>query len=97
MHDRHLYIVSYDISDPKRWRRIFKKMKGYGRHLQLSVFQCDLTPMERVQLAGDLEELIHQSEDQVIILDLGLSRNITVQMACLGRPDTPHQRGPTIV
>ncbi|MGZ8155153.1 MAG: CRISPR-associated endonuclease Cas2 [Burkholderiales bacterium] len=26
----HLYIVTYDIRDEKRWRRVFRLMKGYG-------------------------------------------------------------------
>ena len=34
----HLFIISYDIADPKRWRRVFRVMKGYGAWLQLSVF-----------------------------------------------------------
>ena len=25
----HLFVISYDISEPKRWRRVFKIMKGY--------------------------------------------------------------------
>ena len=24
--DEHLYIVAYDIGDPKRWRRVFRLM-----------------------------------------------------------------------
>ena len=39
----HLYIVVYDISDPKRWRKVFKVMNGYGAWVQLSVFQCRLS------------------------------------------------------
>lgn len=97
MHERHLYSVTYDISNPKRWRRIFKKMKGYGVHLQLSVFQCDLTPSEKRQLLGDLAAMIHAGEDQVIVVDLGLSRGISVQMESIGRPASPYQRGPMIV
>jgi len=27
----HAYVVAYDIADPKRWRRVFKTMKSYGR------------------------------------------------------------------
>ena len=38
--DENLYIVAYDISDPRRWRRVFRLMNGYGEWLQLSVFQC---------------------------------------------------------
>ena len=39
----HLYIVAYDISDPKRWRKVFKAMNGYGARVQLSVFQCRMS------------------------------------------------------
>ena len=42
MADEHLYIVTYDIADAKRWRAVFKLMHGYGEWLQLSVFQCRL-------------------------------------------------------
>jgi CRISPR-associated protein Cas2 len=47
-------------------------MRGYGRWLQLSVFQCRLTARRRAELAWRLEETIHGREDHVLILDLGL-------------------------
>jgi len=34
MSDERLYIVTYDISDQRRWRRVFKAMHGYGDWLQ---------------------------------------------------------------
>ena len=43
-------MVTYDIGDAKRWRRVFKTMNGYGEWLQLSVFQCRLTPRRRAEL-----------------------------------------------
>lgn len=70
---RRLYIVTYDICDPKRLRRVFKTMKGFGAHLQLSVFQCDLPPVDVVRMQAALAEIIHHSEDQVLIIDLGPS------------------------
>jgi CRISPR-associated protein Cas2 len=33
--DEHLHLVTYDIRDDSRSRRIFKLMKGYGEWLQL--------------------------------------------------------------
>ena len=47
---RTSYLVSYDISDDKRLRQVFKIMRGYGDHLQYSVFECQLTPMDLVKL-----------------------------------------------
>lgn len=53
--DQRLYIVAYDISSPKRWRRVFKVMKGYGEWVQLSVFQCRLTARQQAELVALLE------------------------------------------
>jgi CRISPR-associated protein Cas2 len=68
---RHTYIVTYDISDPKRLRKVFKLMLGYGDHIQLSVFQCELNPRELVELRHSLGEIIHHTEDQVLFANLG--------------------------
>lgn len=64
-------IVTYDIRDPKRLRKVFKVCKGFGLHLQYSVFECDLTDMERTQLEEKLKAVINQNEDQVLFIDLG--------------------------
>ncbi|MCL4309884.1 MAG: CRISPR-associated endonuclease Cas2 [Actinomycetota bacterium] len=68
---RRLYIVTYDICDPKRLRRVFKTMKGFGAHMQLSVFQCDLPAIDLVKMNAELKEIINHSEDQILIIDLG--------------------------
>ena len=68
---RTTYLVCYDITDPKRLRRVFKTCKNYGNHLQYSVFECDLNPMERAQAERALGELIKHDEDQVLFVSLG--------------------------
>jgi CRISPR-associated protein Cas2 len=65
------FIVSYDIADPKRLRLVFKLMKGWGDHLQFSVFRCDLSPSEVVELQAELKSIINSGEDQVLFIDLG--------------------------
>jgi CRISPR-associated protein Cas2 len=80
-----LYIVTYDIGDPKRWRRVFRLMKGYGRWLQLSVFQCRLTARRRADLAAGLERLIKQEEDHVLIIDMGDADKVDPQVESLGK------------
>ena len=80
-----LYVVTYDIADPKRWRRVFRLMKGYGRWLQLSVFQCRLTARRRAELAARLEEAIRPQEDHVIILDVGPADAVEPRVESLGR------------
>lgn len=70
---RICYVVSYDISDDKRLRRVFKTLRGYGDHIQFSVFRCDLTRRERVELEADLADIIDYREDQVLFVDVGPS------------------------
>jgi CRISPR-associated protein Cas2 len=88
---RRLFIVTYDISDAKRLRKVFKAMKGFGQHLQLSVFRCDLTDMERFEMIASLEAIIHHDEDQVLVIDLGPSEGRDVRVDSIGRP-VPKER-----
>jgi len=83
--DERLYIVTYDISNDKRWRRVFRLMNGYGRWLQLSVFQCRLTARRRAELARRLEEVIHRDDDHVLILDLGPADKVDPRVESLGK------------
>ncbi len=68
---RRSFIVTYDIRDPKRLRRVFKLCKGYGLHLQYSVFECDLTNAEKTTMEAELSEVMNLKEDQVLFIDLG--------------------------
>ena len=68
---RQTYIVSYDVSDPKRLRRVFKLLRGWGDHLQYSVFRCELNDRELVELRARLAVEIHHAEDQVLFVDVG--------------------------
>lgn len=72
---RKTYIVSYDIADGKRLRRVLKTCRNYGNHLQFSVFECDLAPAERIRMESELKSLIHHTEDQVLFIELGPSES----------------------
>ena len=85
MIDERLYVVTYDIADDKRWRRVFKLMQGYGRWLPLSVFQCRLTARRRAEMARRLEEIIRNDSDHVLILDLGPADRIEPRVESLGK------------
>ena len=69
--DEHLYVVTYDIRDPRRWRRIFRIMKGYGEWVQLSVFQCRLNRQRHAELIALLDGMIHHADDHVVLMDVG--------------------------
>jgi CRISPR-associated protein Cas2 len=90
---RQTYVVTYDICDPKRLRRVYKLMLGWGEHLQLSVFQCELNHRELVELRIQLDRVIKPSEDQVLFANLGTSEGRgSDAITSLGRPYTDPER-----
>ena len=95
--DEHLYIVSYDISDRKRWRRLFRLMNGYGAWLQLSVFQCRLSRRRAAELKAACSEVIDHAADHVLLLDLGSAENVMPRVESLGRTFEPVVREAVIV
>ena len=63
------YLVAYDIREPKRWRRAYKILRGYGRPLQYSLFRCKLGPTEIERLRWELERVL-ETEDALMFIGL---------------------------
>jgi CRISPR-associated protein Cas2 len=83
---RNRYIVTYDIADDARRTAVYKTLRGFGDHLQYSVFRCDLSERRRVELAGTLHDLIDHSTDQVLIIDLGpIDGRAAICVSSIGR------------
>src|SRR3954466_5953066 len=68
---RTSYLVCYDICDDKRLRKVFQIMRGFGDHLQYSIFECQLTASDMARCRADLAMVIHHKEDQVLFVNLG--------------------------
>jgi CRISPR-associated protein Cas2 len=64
------YIVAYDISDPKRLRKVAQTCEDFGYRKQLSVFLCRLSATDFVRLRSRLYDLIHLEQDQVLFIPL---------------------------
>jgi len=87
---RLVYLVTYDVSNDKRLRRVFKLMRGYGDHIQYSVFRCELSDRERAELITRLADLINHHEDQVLLFPLGPAGGIREhEVYNLGQPYIP--------
>jgi CRISPR-associated protein Cas2 len=86
---RDSYLVCYDICDDKRLRKVFHCLRSWGDHLQYSVFECQLTPMDLVRMRAELNELIHHTEDQVLFVNLGPAEGRGERViTSLGKPYT---------
>ncbi|HED14903.1 MAG TPA: CRISPR-associated endonuclease Cas2 [Gammaproteobacteria bacterium] len=95
--EEHLYIITYDISDPKRWRRVFRLMKGYGEWLQLSVFQCRMSRKRHAELVALLDGIVHHKDDHILLMDVGLADKVTPRITSLGKSFDLVIREPIIV
>ena len=67
MSERHWYLFSYDIRDPKRWRQVYKIVTGYGERLQYSLFRCHLTRAQMEHARHELEKAMEEEDDLLVI------------------------------
>lgn len=68
---RNTFLVCYDIRDDYRLRKVYATMRGFGDHLQYSVFECQFTPTDLVRCRHSLGGIINHDHDQVLFVDLG--------------------------
>jgi len=67
---RALYLVAYDICQPRRLQKVCKYLSGYKVAGQKSVFEIWVTPGELKRIRADLASLIDAHEDRVHFLGL---------------------------
>lgn len=87
------YLVSYDIANAKRLRRVAKTLESYGTRLQYSVFECPLDDLRLAQARSALAEIINVDHDQVLFVSLGPeAADATFIIEALGLPYTVRSR-----
>jgi CRISPR-associated protein Cas2 len=78
------WLVCYDISDPKRLRKVATACEDFGVRRQYSVFLCRVSATDIVRLRSRLYEIINLQEDQVLFIPL--CGKCVQQIEALGRP-----------
>jgi CRISPR-associated protein Cas2 len=68
---QNVFIVSYDVCEPKRLRQTYKILCGFGISLQYSVYRCELSAMQLQSLKEKLWGILNLTEDRVMVVDLG--------------------------
>lgn len=95
---RSRYLITYDISDDGRRNAVFKALRGFGDHLQYSVFRCDLSDRQRATMVAVIDPLLDHDEDQVLVVDLGpVEGRASSCVYSLGRPYANPERRVIIV
>jgi CRISPR-associated protein Cas2 len=89
------YLVAYDISNPKRLRKVAQTCEDFGLRRQYSVFLCRLSATDMVKLKSRLYDIINLQEDQVQIVPL--CNRCAAQIEALGRPAEAHDAKDVVI
>ncbi len=89
------YLISYDISDEKRLRKMAKLLEEYGYRVQKSVFVCFLTEFMYETLRQKIKLLIDLHQDRVRIYQLCRSCQKTAEVE--GITEVPQEEDFVIV
>jgi CRISPR-associated protein Cas2 len=84
-HQQGLYLIAYDIADPKRLARLHRFLKKQGLPLQYSVFTVVLKRKALLNLLKQIERFIHLKQDDVRCYRLPTN----VKVSVLGRQYFP--------
>lgn len=58
-------VVSYDVVDDNKRRRLAKVLLNYGKRVQKSVFECRLDEKNLLDMKEKLEKIIDMEEDSI--------------------------------
>ncbi len=65
-----LYIIAYDITAPRRLRRIATICEDYGVRVQKSLFECNLSKERFSRLWKELLNTYNENEDSIVAYPL---------------------------
>lgn len=84
-----LWLVSYDIAEDRRRRRVAARLAEVGRRVQWSVFECDLGTATLVVLLVELRTEMEAAEDSLRCYPLCTS--CLRRCVSLGPDDSPRR------
>lgn len=93
-------LVTYDVatstkSGERRLRKVAKICQDYGQRVQNSVFECLVTPAQKVQLEAQLLDVIDQEHDSLRFYHLG--SNYASKIKTLGKQKSFDIEGELII
>ena len=76
---KHWRLISYDIRDDTRLRKVAKGLRGYGTRLQYSVFRCYLSDRDLERLKWELAKVLTKEDDLLVV---SLCENCVAKIRC---------------
>ena len=88
------HLITYDVRDPKRLRKVAAKLEGVGTRIQYSVFRCRLDNRALEKLHWELN-LIMDDEDDLLVIPLCGQCAARVQLHSTGDQSSWSEPPPT--
>ena len=89
------WIAAYDISDPKRLRKVARVCEDFAYRKQLWVFLCRLSATEFVRLRTRQYDCINLDEDQILLVPI--CTQCVSKIEAIGRPTDPPEARDSVV
>jgi CRISPR-associated protein Cas2 len=67
MAEKSWHLITYDIRNPRRLRKVAKKLEGYGERIQYSVFRCRLDKVALEKLCWELAQIMKENDDLLVM------------------------------
>ncbi len=67
MSTRHWHLISYDVRDAQRLRKVARTLEGYGNRIQYSVFRCRLDRTALEKLRWELNRILDPVDHLLVI------------------------------
>jgi len=62
-----MFLIAYDITDPKRLRKSAKLLESHGIRVQYSVFELYLDRKEVTPIIDELRKIIDEEKDKLYV------------------------------
>lgn len=69
MSEKRWRLVCYDVRDPRRYRELYKVIRGHGKPVQYSIFRCLLDDRQLESLRFQLSTIL-DPVDRLLVVDL---------------------------
>lgn len=64
---KNWHLITYDVRDDKRLKRVARIMEGYGTRIQYSVFRCHLSDRQVERLRWEIACVTENNDDMMIV------------------------------
>jgi CRISPR-associated protein Cas2 len=89
------YLVCYDISHPKRLRKVARTCEDFGYRKQFSVFLVRVSATDFVRLRSRLYDIIDLNEDQVLFIPI--TESCLHRMEAIGRATDGYDKNDVVI